>query len=253
MDLPLSPFVRGFQTPKHGAAPEACRDAWDCSHLGPGPIGDGNLLLAIADGATTASGSGFWARILAQDAVLDLEPREDLARWRERLPVLRLQWLDSAQAALTKPLSWLAEAGLERGAYATLLRVRVSGADWWAEGWGDSCLFHLRGGQPILALPYGEPGAFEQDPFMLASVAGHDEGLAAGRFMACGTLEPGDVLVLASDAMACWLLDSGAWEELLLAQAGWFPPEAFTDWVEDLRATRGLKNDDTTLILAEFS
>ena len=249
---PLSPFVRGFRTAKKGEAMAACRDAWDCSHDGPGPVGAAPLLLAVADGASTASSSGLWALLLAQDAVTDPAPRDQIADWLGILPELRGRWREAAQATLTRPLSWCAEAALERGAFSTLLRVRVEGPVWTAEGWGDSCLFHLRAGRPLGAVPDLAPEAFALDPFLLSSSAGHDRDLAGSRVTGAGSLEPGDILMLATDALACWLVTTGAWAETVAAAAALYPPEAFGAWVDGLRESRGLKNDDTTLVIAEF-
>jgi hypothetical protein len=69
---------------------------------------------------------------------------------------------------------------------------------------------------------------------------------------ATGKLEPGDSLLLATDALACWLLTTKAWAEALSEFRGLADEAAFSIWVEELRRERGLKNDDTTMVLVEF-
>ena len=58
----------------------------------------------------------------------------------------------------------------------------------------------------------------------------------------------GDLFILASDALACWILarnDEGQkpWETLLaLDSVGW------AAWVEEQRSAGAMRNDDTTLV-----
>jgi hypothetical protein len=141
---------------------------------------------------------------------------------------------------------------MERGAFSSLMKVEVRAGNWIAEGWGDSCVFQLRGGQPVQVLPDLEPEAFDENPFLLASVPGHDGDLVKHMLTATGKLEPGDSLLLATDALACWLLTTKAWAEALSEFRGLADEAAFSIWVEELRRERGLKNDDTTMVLVEF-
>jgi hypothetical protein len=149
-------------------------------------------------------------------------------------------------------MPWFSQVALDLGAFSSLMKVEVREGAWTAEGWGDSCVFQLRRGQPIQTLPDLEPEAFAESPFLLASVRGHDGDLVKHMLTATGKLEPGDTLLLATDALACWLLTTKAWAETLHEFRGLADAAAFTAWVEELRRERGLKNDDSTMVLVEF-
>ena len=64
-----------------------------------------------------------------------------------------------------------------------------------------------------------------------------------------GECAAGDLLILASDALACWFLASNAagekpWETLLaLNTSGW------AAWVAEQRRGGAMRNDDTTLVV----
>ena len=64
-----------------------------------------------------------------------------------------------------------------------------------------------------------------------------------------GECEAGDTFILASDAIACWLLAKHAegerpWETLLaLDRSGW------SAWVDEQRSAGLMHNDDTTLVI----
>ena len=252
MSGPLIPSVRGFKVPKVGEAQASCRDAWLANHRGDGPRSPANLRVAIADGATTASASGLWSQILVSASVTGIAPWSRQIHRLNKIPALRCQWHHLARAVLPRPLSWFTEAALERGAFSTLMKVRTYGNTWEAEGWGDSCLFHLRLGHPVRVLPNLEPEDFDQSPFLLASVPGHDQDLVRKMILGRGTLQRGDVLLLATDALACWLLTTQTWPETLRELKGIRSDETYAAWVDTLRRDRGLKNDDTTLVIVEF-
>ena len=252
MSGPLVPRLRGFKVPKFGESPSSCRDAWRSNHRVNGSGNPEYLRVAIADGASTASGSGLWGEHLVDASVGSASKWRKGAYRAKLLARLRQRWQYEACAALPQPVPWFAEAALNRGAYSTLMKVWIRGNTWEAEGWGDSCLFHLRLGHPVRVLPDLEIDDFSQNPFLLASVPGHDEDLATEMIFGKGNLERGDILLLATDALACWLLTTQAWSENLREMTAIRSDESFAAWVDDLRRNRGLKNDDTTMVLVEF-
>ena len=249
--------IRAFKTPKSGESPDSCRDACWNNHYERKLPPPACLRVAIADGASTASGSGLWAQLLARASVNGLNGLPPgswcVEPYRSRLlQRLRVKWHEQIRRLLPDPLPWFSQASLERGAFSSLMQVEVRDGTWTAEGWGDSCLFHLRGGQPVQVLPDLEPEAFNESPFLLASVRGHDKDLVKHLLTATGKLQPGDTLLLATDALACWLLTTKAWAETLREFKDLADVTAFTAWVGELRRERGLKNDDTTMVLVEF-
>ena len=101
-------------------------------------------------------------------------------------------------------------------------------------------------------LPDLDPEDFNKHPFLLASVPGHDRDLTRNAVIGHGNLLRGDVLLLATDAMACWLLSTKAWPETLREIRSLTSEAAYGVWIDSLRRARGLKNDDTTLVFVEF-
>lgn len=210
----------------------------------------GPVRLALSDGASTTSFSRLWARILVQAATRGIAPWARASYRSSILTTLRLLWNVEAHAALPESVPWFASGSLERGAFATLLRVRIHRGMWEAEAWGDSCLFHLRAGRVLQMLPNLEPEDFALAPCLLASVPGHDRPLSSKLVLGQGHLRRGDQLILTTDALACWFRSSPDTSTALEEALGVPDQAGFTAWVDGLRSSRGLKNDDTTLLVA---
>ncbi len=71
-----------------------------------------------------------------------------------------------------------------------------------------------------------------------------------------GSFKAGDRLVLMTDALAQWFLqthESGGdpWEAVALVLAEEDPQSAFADWIAWLRERDNLRNDDVTLLEIE--
>ena len=119
---------------------------------------------------------------------------------------------------------------------------------WHALAVGDSCLFMVREGRLAVSFPLQRPSEFDSTPDLVCS---NPAGAAtwAGVRLCGGRCEPGDTFILASDALACWFLESAAgggmpWEDIAgLDPAGW---EA---WVGERRSAGLMRNDDTTLVV----
>lgn len=273
--------ARGLE--KAGNAREEYEDA--CAHAAHA---SGAHLLAVADGATEAMLSGPWARALVEawcahgaDAATPAPPAEvevalvaddegsATVGWAREAP-RRPAFLGAAQAefaawrarylaereARGKVVQWFEEPGLERGAYATFLGLSLAppldehGGLWEAVAVGDCCVFQLREGTLLRAFPLERAEGFGNSPALLASRA--DRSAAGLRHLARaeGDWMSGDLFLLASDALAQWLLhaaEEGAplWETVAAAAAD----DAFDTLVAKLRAD-GMRNDDVTLVAA---
>lgn len=241
----MIPSVQGFQVPKAEASPDSCEDAWAFHGTGA-PIAP--LRLALADGATTASGSGPWARLLVEASVACPFPWTRFPAFLPKLDGLRSRWQTREDGAPSPDRPWFVDAARARGAFATLLRVEVRRKGWYAEAWGDTCLFHIRAGRLVTAFPYQTPDQFHRTPFLLASRAGHDRDLRPQLRVRGGGLRSGDRLFLATDALACRMLRHGDWRELASLLSEPDPEGAFQAWVEGERREGRLKNDDSTLV-----
>lgn len=238
---------RVFQLSKDVECPEQNEDALR--------IDAGRAMAAVADGVTSGIFSGLWARILV-DAVIadapDVQNRESFGRW---LTLRRELWASQIRVGR---LSWFQKAKLREGAFSTLLWIRfvpdpdnllTSAACLQACAVGDSCLFHVRAGQTLAAFPLQRSAEFDANPIVVGSVDRNHDDLLQFKTLDVPIL-PGDLLVLCTDALARWALESQesgsqpAWESY------WnMPPEAWREEILGLRDRGAIRYDDTTLAL----
>lgn len=234
-----------------------CEDAWSlrgsdglaASSLEPKtPAWDrmpGCLSAALSDGASTSSGAALWASLLCQDAATfeglwDLHTEE--APWLEGC---RSEWKSRTEEELGEDAPWYAMAAMAMGAHATLLALRIEESGWKALAVGDSNLFLVREGRLCRAFPIEQAEMFEQAPSLIASLSGgrcpvhRTEGISA----------PGDVFILATDAMARFLMEQEIWNWAVSLLDDPSPESRFFDAVQKGREARQLKDDDTTLML----
>jgi hypothetical protein len=200
---------------------------------------------AIADGATESAFAGDWARCLVTSytevTASDASVHDWFDQARRRFQTL---WQN-------RPLPWYLEEQIREGAHATFLGVQlvphVSGSwDWHALAVGDCCLFHLRDGVLLQSFPLQVSTEFHQLPALIDSKW---ERLPAHR-QTWGQAKTGDVLLLASDALAQWMLvrheqNQPVWSELLR-----LPDDPLAFRLRDLGSD--LRNDDLTLVGIEL-
>ncbi len=238
-DSPL--YWRVLSLPKRGNTESENEDAW-AAHAEMGRF-------ALADGASESAFARLWARLLTEAFVAAKRPT-DLARW---LAAARRRW---SQEVADLELAWYAEMKRDEGAFATLLglTVRPPTAErpgrWQAVAVGDTCLMTVRDGRLLKTFPVRQASDFSSQPDLIGS----RDGSAPKLKRAVGSLLPGDRLFLMSDARAEWFLraherGSSPWEAALPLLAIADPEEDFTVWVEELRATDGLRDDDATLLI----
>lgn len=155
---------------------------------------------AVADGASTSARAEVWSGLLVQSFVQDrVNPLEPVV-----LVALREQW--HTLVTQGRQLPWYAVAKLQHGADSTFvgLHLDYAGRVYDATIVGDSCLFHLRRHQLLFAGPAGHPDDFGRFPQLISTR--HDaEPLTPAVFT--GDYRSGDVFVLATDAVARFLLD----------------------------------------------
>ncbi|MBI3861611.1 MAG: hypothetical protein HY290_06920, partial [Planctomycetia bacterium] len=248
--------VRVFSAPKAGNSPAEYEDAHWPRESGECP---GVLSLAVADGATEASFSGFWARLLVTAYGRGLLTE---ATWNEELARIRLVW---QRAVGQKPLPWYAEDKLRMGAFSSLTGLTLSpptdndgaSGEFQAVAIGDSCLFQVRAGWLLTSFPFVKAEEFNSRPLLISSLDGAaDHEMAAQRMD--GGWQSGDRFFLTTDALACWalrLVESGVDPFARLHEIS--SQTAFEDFVAEQRTATDadgfplLKNDDVTLVRCE--
>jgi hypothetical protein len=195
--------------------------------------------------------SDRWARILVRAYGCSRQGRlpEVVAGARRVWDRWLGHYLRGREAA-GRPLQWFEEPGLAHGAFATLLGLTLGPRTWSALAVGDSCLLHLRTGRLELAFPVAASVDFGRRPLLLASNPAHGRGVKG--YSRWGYLRPGDCFCLATDALACYLLqqlEAGSGPDALLEALR----HDFAGEVARLRGARRLRNDDVTLVVVEIS
>ena len=228
-----------LRLPKHGNTAAEYEDAW--------AVDAAAGRFAVADGASESSFAARWAQLLTEGFIAAARPAA-LGTW---LAGQRRHWLEEVNGL---ELPWYAEIKREQGAFATFLGLGVRGptakrrGGWRAVAIGDTCLMHIRDGRCIQSFPTEKAAHFSNEPRLIGS-RGADLKPDLGK----GTLEVGDRLLLMTDALAQWYLQThenggDPWEPVALALVTEEPQAAFADWIAELRDRDELRNDDVTLL-----
>jgi hypothetical protein len=241
---------RVFALPRAGGSLDEYEDAW---------AGDDTAgVYAVADGAGESAFAGLWARALVGRAVQRLPPTGDAAAWAAWLEPAQAEW----QAAIhATPLPWYVAAKARAGAFATLVSLHLqAGAaggpgQWAAVAVGDSCLFHIprpvAGRADVRSFPLHAPADFTARPYALSSNPACNAAAWAQIVVTSGVWQPGDRFLLATDAVAQWLLRAVApahWA-VFLAWLETADDAAFPRLVAGQRGCGALRDDDVTLLL----
>jgi hypothetical protein len=243
---------------KAGNAEEEYEDAY--YPAGPGRREGAELRFAVADGASEGMLSGAWARLLVK-----LHGRYDwthgsveqfLERAYRDWNLFRAEYLGSRERR-NRPVQWYEEPGLQAGAFSTLLGLTLTGSAhngtgaWSAFAVGDSCLFQVRGGALVTKFPLEQSSEFNNRPVLLASNPVRNAQTISAIKQISGKFQSGDVFYLMTDALARWCFqehEEGRNRWLLLRDLGTTEALAFDVWIDGLRKTQEIRNDDVTLI-----
>ncbi|HUQ55758.1 hypothetical protein [Lentzea sp.] len=236
-----------FSAPKQGNDPWEWEDgaaaAPEDRETGRGPR------FALADGATEGFGSTRWAMRLVEGFVAP-----DVELTRRSL----LGWAVRAQDGWRHDPVLSRASGVELfkldsvGSFATFLGCELTGLAgerprWRAVAVGDTVLFHVRGNRLVGQFPPMRADDFGVNPAGVPTVPAALPGVVDRMEFAEGDVEPGDLLYLATDALAQWMVredDDGLWSLL----AGLDHPHRFRELADDRRETREMTNDDVTLM-----
>jgi len=260
--MPCPRRARFFSVVKGNDIPVASDDA--CV------ISDDETYFALCDGASGSSLPRPWATLLGQqwlkqpfqeidEATLSFwlqEPRESWHRWVQET------WKRTIDERnlLTgdKPMSTeVFRRTLQTGASATFLGLILNRENltWYAVAIGDTCLFLFRrdrsgGWRPRLSFPLENSARFSDRPPLLPSNGNNVAALTPYFRSIKGDCRPGDVLMMATDALAQWLLF-----QLEQQQTDWSilpslnDPQRFAELVDKERQSSHMVDDDTTLVV----
>jgi hypothetical protein len=240
-----------YHEPKAGSAASEWEDGAGYAPADPA-TGRPARLVAV-DGATEAFDSVRWVRQLVGSFLGDdghppeMQPA-GLDAWFGRM---QQRWVDEAPQQFANIFE--ERAFHDSGSFATFLGCEVSGIGgpeptWRAAALGDTVLFQIRSGSVVAQFPRLTAADFGINPDGVFTLPSERERMRAGLAFNAGALEVGDVLYLATDALAAWLVGAGAsvWRDLAAVEH-W---RVFRRIVAGLRREGALKNDDVTLLRA---
>lgn len=236
-----------LQSPKPGSTAAQCEDAFAYSDSSTMSIA------AVCDGAGTAFESRLWASLLA-DAFVTAPPPEwtaaavldwadTVARyWREEIPWQRLNPFEEEKA--------------RQGSAATLVGMQfavppphATTGTWQCLALGDSCLFQIRQGQPVAALPLRRSADFNAHPPLLSTQRSITEQYIGRLVTYEGIWQTGDTFLLMTDAIAAWFLrerEEGMAPWDLLAP---LDERRFAQFVRETQTHRLMRTDDVTVFM----
>ena len=219
-------------------------------------------LFALADGAGTTLFSQVWARVLVEQflqvPLLSTDPFE--VEWWVR----RAQEHCRQQMPPLRTPSWNVVQKLRaQGSYATLAGLRVHDCDARSLSLeflaiGDSCLFiHKAGDRHIQTAPYTSSAEFDAAPVCLPSLPTLFERTFHRIQSYQYTIAPGDKVLLATDAVARWIISAGkgrcsdsAQSFQLVAEQ---TPESWPTFIENCRERGEMFDDDSTALSLSFT
>ena len=223
---------------------------------------------AIADGASTAYLSGLWATILV-DGFGSYEDEITNTNFFDLIQTLILD--ENWNPRLTdyikkredegKPLSWYDEMALQNGAASTLLEISFSLEEnklrdnFSALAIGDSCLFQIRNDELITKFPLNSSADFDNSPLLISSDPKRNLNLQEKiAYLENQSIITGDRFFLMTDALASWFFQEHErgdkpWEIIVERVVD---KSSFTDWIEQLRDNKLMRNDDVTLMILKI-
>jgi hypothetical protein len=212
-----------------------------------------NRRFAVADGVSSAIFSNIWADVLVEASIAGDVPVDDPGAFVQWLTPLRREWLQALPAGMDEyTLRKLQET---RGGHATLLGMSLLEDNgvilYQAYSIGDCCLFVFRDGQLNTSFPANDSSYFGINPKSLPSSRWPGESYIPEQFS--GTLNIGDTVVLATDAIACWIFDQiEAGKDVDLDLFSEADSSVWTQFVKTLRNENQIRFDDTTILIFQI-
>lgn len=225
--------------PKDLTRPDLNEDAWLAD--------DERQRWALSDGASESYDSRVWASSLVRKYVED--------------PSVGPAWVndlveDYASSVDYPSLTWSQQGAYDRGSFGTLLGLEMAenGHELEVLAIGDSLAIHVRDGSIIATFPYHQPQEFDSRPQLLstqqaANAFVNEAGFITEHSSQTWAPQPGDTIVLVTDAIGQWLLqelntESSPLDTLLQVAS----TKELEGLVTAMRAERRMKLDDSTLV-----
>ena len=234
--------IRALWVPKRGNT-EA---QWEDGFAVDAPTG----LLTLADGASDGVFTRLWVELLLTSFLARPLPLDDLEAVEAWLSDQRREWF---RAICYPELRWSLQRRVDTScAAATFLAFRLDpdGPGWTSWAVGDVCLLHVRQGRLIRSFPVERSCDFGYTPPLYQSKPLRPIPEAQ---VLRGEIQPGDLLLLVTDALAQCLLaqiesgESPNWWRLLTIDE-----DTWRQDIEKLRDRGAIVNDDCTMLVVQL-
>ena len=231
---------------KEGESLDDCQDARAQN--------DGKGRYAIADGATRSFFPKEWAILLVKHFCESIDLSSAKTDWKDWLGPIQQKWYEQVEEKVReRNLFYLTNPfNSQESAASTFIGIEFNkdNGEWAAMIIGDSCLFHKSDSKFESYLIENSAG-FTNRPEIFASFDkdNHFEPKFIG-----GDTKPGDTFILATDALAKWILEhkeAGELDAALDTLKAVESAEHFHQFVHKARHNEAihLVNDDVTLML----
>ena len=209
---------------------------------------------AVADGATLSFFPKEWADLLVNHFCET--PNLFLRRenWKDWLVPIQEEWYKRVEERVkSRNQFYLTNSfNAREPAVSTFIGFEVSKTKmkWQAVIIGDSCLFHKsNSGFTSYLIEKSEDFTSRPEVFTSFAEKNHYEPTFIG-----GEIQPGDMFILATDALARWILEhkeTGKIEKVLYQFGEIEDDESFNQFVNQARDSKDIRlvNDDVTLML----
>jgi len=203
------------------------------------------LRFAIADGATEGWESGRWSSHVASAFIRQPPTPDAFPAW---LAEVRRVWVPPA---VNGPVPWYAVAKQEEGSFSTMAGLEIRrtktapGWGWRAVAIGDSCILHVRGDALQVAFPLTAATEFGNRPRLVPS--GAKTPCPEPEWLA-GRAAPGDLFILATDAVAARLFHPPTFKSALAAVDESLRTRDSQTLLALLREVQATINDDVSVI-----
>jgi len=210
------------------------------------------IRFAISDGATESSFSKEWSGLLV---CAYKDKPFDKIHLPETIKTISETWHSMVNAI---ELPWYAQQKAENGAFATFLGLAINREDnsFDAVAVGDCSLFKIRNDELYFLFPVSSVEDFNNTPNLIASNENYQSDLENNVVYCNGKIEPNDIILLATDALAAWILKQKnrnlKIRKNLIEQFEKNDENSFEEWLNKKRATSRIKNDDVTLLMIKF-
>jgi len=224
------------------AVPRAGGEAGDYEDAAAIEAKEWPVSAAVADGATESVFARTWAKRLVRGLVQN--KTTTAAAFLEAVPDWQSEWQsDVSERVGERP--WYVTAKAAEGAFAAVLGLSLSAdGQWCAVSVGDCCLFQMREGALLESWPLEAADAFTNRPALVPSRPNQE---VPSPDASTGVWHPGDRFLLATDAVAAWLMDGDP------EGVSRLDPDAFQARVAAARTDGSLRNDDATLLVLELT